>query len=267
MYFAFLSTLPARGATSAGCAHPPRYRAISIHAPREGSDPGGRRSPRRWKYFYPRSPRGERRQERAAGGSRQGISIHAPREGSDHRPSLQCSAPPISIHAPREGSDRDAPRLPVRPGRFLSTLPARGATVDDQVLDALDRFLSTLPARGATYPRSGRHAGRKISIHAPREGSDPASSMRLNWTARFLSTLPARGATVGFARWGEFGVFLSTLPARGATSCPTGNARSSPFLSTLPARGATRPSAVSPGAKRFLSTLPARGATKSLPCI
>ena len=79
-------------------------------------------------------------------------------------------------------------------GQFLSTLPARGATAETQVKDALEKFLSTLPARGATtrswrtftpsyfYPRSPRgerpvrgHVGvvvAVISIHAPREGSD-----------------------------------------------------------------------------------------------
>ena len=55
----FLSTLPARGATT-----PPkraaRSRSISIHAPREGSDPSLRMTPVSGSNFYPRSPRGER---------------------------------------------------------------------------------------------------------------------------------------------------------------------------------------------------------------
>ena len=101
----FLSTLPARGATA---ADPVSLAAlgISIHAPREGSDP--------------RAHANRRRSE---------ISIHAPREGSDsvclaalppevdfyprsprgerRRPALRLHRPgPISIHAPREGSDR-----------------------------------------------------------------------------------------------------------------------------------------------------------------
>ena len=55
---------------------------------------------------------------------------------------------------------------------FLSTLPARGATLTFLVFLAVLVFLSTLPARGATGidQRDGRVAG--ISIHAPREGSD-----------------------------------------------------------------------------------------------
>ena len=55
---------------------------ISIHAPREGSDPSA-----------------------ALLGLGLHISIHAPREGSDGSRAVgfQCLA--ISIHAPREGSD------------------------------------------------------------------------------------------------------------------------------------------------------------------
>ena len=79
----FLSTLPARGATRiAAFLHPKS--AISIHAPREGSDaiyPGV------GKYDIP-------------------ISIHAPREGSDGGHGYpRPRRPAISIHAPREGSD------------------------------------------------------------------------------------------------------------------------------------------------------------------
>ena len=60
--------------------------AISIHAPREGSDTAFWRSSCRHGYFYPRSPRGERRMAAPASGMTTNISIHAPREGSDLRP-------------------------------------------------------------------------------------------------------------------------------------------------------------------------------------
>ena len=57
---------------------------------------------------------------------------------------------------------------------FLSTLPARGATkLTNYVIDEF-RFLSTLPARGATAQGARKKAVHGISIHAPREGSDPA---------------------------------------------------------------------------------------------
>ena len=77
---------------------------ISIHAPREGSDP-------------------------ACGGQHvvDAISIHAPREGSDRTASRTKLTGRISIHAPREGSDPLCRDIAHRK-QFLSTLPARGAT-------------------------------------------------------------------------------------------------------------------------------------------
>ncbi len=122
----FQSTLPARGATRR------RKRdvhgdAISIHAPRTGSDPctkGGGADPA---HFNPRSPHGERHGACAVAdtikrfqstlpargatmgaldmGLTEDISIHAPRTGSDEIPSASPSAATISIHAPRTGSD------------------------------------------------------------------------------------------------------------------------------------------------------------------
>ena len=84
-----------------------------------------------------------------------------------------------------------------RTSKFLSTLPARGATEREELIQAYKAaFLSTLPARGATFIRA-------------------LDAMRAE---KFLSTLPARGATeiwwmIISVAW----IFLSTLPARGAT--------------------------------------------------
>ena len=145
--------------------------------------------------FYPRSPRGERRQCLAcrkahaqflstlpARGATAAacapswavrISIHAPREGSDVRMQDWEGIEAISIHAPREGSDR----------RCLAQMPGWA------------QFLSTLPARGATSRQQhGRHV-EQISIHAPREGSDILRELQEIHDIIFLSTLPARGAT------------------------------------------------------------------------
>ena len=55
---------------------------------------------------------------------------------------------------------------------FQSTLPGRGATVFAGRIEQIDLFQSTLPGRGATPCRSQRCCGERISIHAPREGSD-----------------------------------------------------------------------------------------------
>ena len=80
--YQFQSTLPVRGATAAATGLFPSF-AISIHAPRTGSDPRSAPSFRWWV-----------------------ISIHAPRTGSDPGPTLPGqSGLLISIHAPRTGSD------------------------------------------------------------------------------------------------------------------------------------------------------------------
>ena len=56
---------------------------------------------------------------------------------------------------------------------FLSTLPARGATPWASISAlAFAKFLSTLPARGATLNSKREPDNARISIHAPREGSD-----------------------------------------------------------------------------------------------
>ena len=104
-----------------------------------------------------------------------GISIHAPREGSDVSYICTGLGLNISIHAPREGSDLPPIVMEDELPKFLSTLPARGATV----ADTLDQVAA--PA---------------ISIHAPREGSDPHRHLPARTDTPFLSTLPARGATI-----------------------------------------------------------------------
>ena len=122
----------------------------------------GRRQVRH--HFYPRSPRGERPE--GAGLWAQDMFDFYPRSPRGERPQAggQC------------GAD----------GRFLSTLPARGATYT-----------------GCTCLRR-----RQISIHAPREGSDACRSLLFIRDMIFLSTLPARGATVVAAvlvvRWVDF---------------------------------------------------------------
>ena len=79
--------------------------AISIHAPREGSDP----------FFGIQL-------------FRRGISIHAPREGSDR--DLHCDRWRSCVFQstlPARGATKLVIPFPL-PGLFQSTLPARGAT-------------------------------------------------------------------------------------------------------------------------------------------
>ena len=145
--------------------------------------------------FNPRSPHGERPAFPARRCSFLSISIHAPRTGSDRAASSACHSDKISIHAPRTGSDGKATDMTCPTLSFQSTLPARGATRTATHKRRRERFQSTLPARGATFCWSrSRLAGRhfnprsphgerlkaddfpalvvRISIHAPRTGSD-----------------------------------------------------------------------------------------------
>ena len=189
----FQSTLPVRGATCRLYRDAQRF-AISIHAPRAGSDTQLRRADRQKGHFNPRSPCGERHLD-SIGSTKRYISIHAPRAGSDTNATAgYLTAPVISIHAPRAGSDHISivlsscnvyfnPRSPCGERRlyaesrlaeykFQSTLPVRGATARRPGATVTLIFQSTLPVRGATHKWRNHCRAGNISIHAPRAGSD-----------------------------------------------------------------------------------------------
>ena len=192
------------------------------------------------------------------------ISIHAPREGSDANTPEMLHKRAISIHAPREGSDRRLAALYGWSTVFLSTLPARGAT-------------SVILKRGWChfdfYPRSPRGerqrpqlpaAGQsKISIHAPREGSDRVGQGVLSISDDFYPRSPRGERRVTKSTSRALVVFLSTLPARGATNClALGFKRVRNFYPRSPRGERQLSSSWIQEGTEFLSTLPARGATR-----
>ena len=80
------------------------------------------------------------------------------------------------------------------------------------------QFQSTLPARGATFCLYSMGSLRVISIHTPREGSDPKSG-GCSYSADYFNPHSPRGERPQI--WGMFlfgRLFQSTLPARGATA-------------------------------------------------
>ena len=192
---------------------------ISIHAPREGSDGGLRQLLGQPWHFYPRSPRGERlllagcrlcgckflstlpargattggRKKRVTGP----ISIHAPREGSDVQLRHRHGKRPISIHAPREGSDFWYWSIEYRPSSFLSTLPARGATVPAGCGGKTRKISIHAPREGSDQALEDLDVVMPISIHAPREGSDWTPSARRLRTRYFYPRSP-RGERLRF---------------------------------------------------------------------
>ena len=262
---AFLSTLPARGSDDA-VAPVGVPGDISIHAPREGSDPTpGATAP--WQnYFYPRSPRGERPSHRCRGPCPAEFLSTLPARGATTTTGETYRVTSISIHA-----------------------PARGATCRAWSATAGLRFLSTLPARGATYltydlvtsaweisihaPREGSdlsellpaYSPAYISIHAPREGSDKAARRSVAWRAHFYPRSP-RGERHEFAQPGRQGGGISIHAPREGSDGPW--TRQGPgwksFLSTLPARGATRPHPCRKGFFRISIHAPREGSDSPL---
>ena len=191
--------------------------AISIHAPRTGSDEANivRNIPT--KDFNPRSPHGERlRSTRgrvqhkrfqstlpARGATRFGskirqessISIHAPRTGSDD---FACAGflrrLGISIHAPRTGSD----------GAEVCPAPAADISIH-------------APRTGSDPAASRARQRPAISIHAPRTGSDGIRLIVGRNTDHFNPRSPHGERPEPPARASSRQQFQSTLPARGAT--------------------------------------------------
>ena len=199
----FQSTLPARGAT-----HPNVYwlrpPAISIHAPRTGSDGAVVGAIVCSVYFNPRSPHGERPDTRWFHDYIYGFQSTLPARGATRalrRGHLRvCHFNPRSPHGERRWKTNDCFAV----GKFQSTLPARGATrsalgITRKQADFNPRsphgerpltvffptcgklFQSTLPARGATNIILLCSPLITISIHAPRTGSDP------NYIVKFLT--------------------------------------------------------------------------------
>ena len=146
--------------------------AISIHAPRRGSDPDASRPTPLPLHFNPRSPQGERP-------SPFQICQHQwhfnPRSPQGERLCVPKEQQPENHFNPRSPQG-ERPRPP--PGSALR-----------------QAFQSTLPAGGATRLIRIRLCGLAISIHAPRRGSDHQAESRNAFFRGFQSTLPAGGAT------------------------------------------------------------------------
>ena len=146
---------------------------------------------------------------------------------------------------------------------FQSTLPARGATPfrEANELDVLT-FQSTLPARGATNLKLGYGGTQKISIHAPRTGSNRTSSSIFPGRPHFNPRSPHGERRKVLANWDNDLIISIHAPRTGSDRNMAVRAYPEKiFQSTLPARGATRSATRSSSSLTFQSTLPARGAT------
>ena len=100
---------------------------------------------------------------------------------------------------------------------FQSTLSAWGATRADLLVIDRVRISIHAPRVGSDRRVGQARADDPISIHAPRVGSDSAAAIHQLQILTFQSTLPAWGATERFFQIPANGLFQSTLPAWGAT--------------------------------------------------
>ena len=215
--------------------------SISIHAPLAGSDVLPPLSHRLLRYFYPRSPRGER-PFTTDEDSRESLFLSTlPSRGATGFPAGIRAVVVISIHAPLAGSDEYAINTPNGDDDFYPRSPRGERHRDGLTAAKPSLFLSTLPSRGATSNEGIFNNHRKISIHAPLAGSDQAMKPINTIQISFLSTLPSRGATDRIEKTRQTILISIHAPLAGSDyvkgSAPLYDLK---FLSTLPSRGATR---------------------------
>ena len=143
---------------------------ISIHALLAESDPALLIPRMDRRYFYPRSPCGERHGSYHGGIDTVHISIHALLAESDFRVHLCKHLDPcISIHALLAESDSHSGNLFYKALQFLSTLSLRRATPLAKVRHCEGYiFLSTLSLRRATrWARSRRRPSSNFYPRSP----------------------------------------------------------------------------------------------------
>ena len=171
--FHYISTHAPRTGSDCNLQDVLRGTAISTHAPRTGSDPCVFLGQYASQHFNPRSPHGERPNQRLSDPATSSISTHAPRTGSDAHKIWNSAWKMISTHAPRTGSDKRK-RQNHHKARISTHAPRTGSDNAPSCVENVPKlFQPTLPARGATRSASVLQALRcSISTHAPRTGSD-----------------------------------------------------------------------------------------------
>ena len=204
--FVFQSTLPARGATVEVLCRSRRFQhfnprsphgerrngrrsvahllPISIHAPRTGSDGNHGDCRQHGRHFNPRSPHGERPYFRSY--FRITASYFNPRSPHGERRCRPATFPLPAYFNPRSPHGERLTRR-ARLSKLQNFNPRSPHGERPAVGEGSGRkssgFQSTLPARGATEQREEANRRARISIHAPRTGSD--------WIARVSAYIAA----------------------------------------------------------------------------
>ena len=123
---AFLSTSPAWGTT---LTRPPvrnEHFVFLSTSPAWGTTRSQFLRPGSASYFYPRPPRGGRRDPVRLPGLRKRISIHVPRVGDDPAGTAGKGDAAISIHVPRVGDDKHPRGIRPRENNFYPRPPRGG---------------------------------------------------------------------------------------------------------------------------------------------
>ena len=192
---------------------------ISIHALLAESDRDRRIFMPKLRYFYPRSPCGERHNAHMCGTPRRAISIHALLAESDPGHSDGC----------------------IGSLTFLSTLSLRRATLGSLNGWRIKGFLSTLSLRRATAPLADRaQADAAISIHALLAESDTRPNRPQRTPRHFYPRSPC-GERPPLADGAEPHATISihALLAESDGNCLASSSGCAIFLSTLSLRRAT----------------------------
>ena len=180
--------------------------------------------------------------------------------GLSRRPGVRASDfNPRSPH----GERRQRPARASSRQQFQSTLPARGATYRDATRTDERRISIHAPRTGSDTCKTTYTRNKDISIHAPRTGSDAFPHIVQEFANDFNPRSP-HGERLEAGEW-LFTVKNISIhaPRTGSDGASRDTARIQiKFQSTLPARGATAPAAFTfTSGWAFQSTLPARGAT------
>ena len=191
----FLSTPPARRATATKAIMPSMIH-ISIHAPREEGDGGQKAKMRRLYHISIHAPReeGDGCHGMPANCSTP-ISIHAPREEGDAVFGFFPDDEDISIHAPREEGDGFVMTVSIMLLYFYPRPPRGGRPIKPAKPESCSKFLSTPPARRATINHAA-NLGRPSNFYPrPPRGGRQWQKYQPKPKNQFLSTPPARRAT------------------------------------------------------------------------
>ena len=213
----FLSTPSARRATRPAQKAADRPR-ISIHALREEGDCSVQHELHLLAYFYPRPPRGGRREpESRFCCCRKFLSTPSARRATG-RDALVALCFEISIHALREEGDRRGRGTRRQSDNFYPRPPRGGRRLAENRSLKEAEFLSTPSARRATQGRGRAGLPQDISIHALREEGDGCRGCACPHRSYFYPRPPRGGRQAISGATGEEFEFLSTPSARRATA-------------------------------------------------